>query len=339
MIEGHGNHVHLYDTLTADFSSNVASKTPPEALLRHLSENLWQLSVYPEPDAAALRKKLAQKWEIHPSQLLITNGSTEAIYLVATTFRKSTSLLFFPSFSEYEDACRLHKHHLRFESVANRFQPLKGTPNLVWLGNPNNPDGASTPPSALRQKLSENPGTTFIIDEAYADLCATFESAIPLIKEFNNLVVIRSLTKLFSIPGLRIGYLVTNEALTRSIKKFLQPWSVNTLAQIAGSFLIENEADCLPNIPALLLRSQKWQETLSEIPGIEVSPSPCNFFLIKLLHKTAFELKNQLLHHHGILIRDASNFRGLSNRHFRLSCQTEPNNGALTLALKTFLRP
>jgi threonine-phosphate decarboxylase len=337
MIEGHGNDLHQLSGLKADFSSNVAIRQAPEALLGYLAENLGGLSVYPEPDARTLRKQLAEIHGFTDSQILVTNGSTEALYTIATAFRQSHSLVFTPSFAEYEDACRLHGHKLHFSHIRHFSRPFFSTPHLVWLGHPNNPDGSLIPVSLLREKLKRYPDTLFIVDEAYGKLCSGFESALPLLQTFENLVVVHSMTKLYAIPGLRLGYLFASKAVSGRLRKFMQPWSVNTLAQAAGSFLLQNGASIKPDVPELLHQSQKMQQQLSTFDTLEVQPSNCNFFLIKLLHSNAAHLKAHLLQHHGMLIRDASNFRGLGLGHIRLSTQAESENKDLCIAIKQYL--
>jgi threonine-phosphate decarboxylase len=337
MIEGHGNNIHQLEGLKMDFSSNVAARQVPKALVQHLSKNLGLLAAYPEPDARSLRKSLAANLSTSESQILVTNGSTEAFYLIANAFRESCSLIFIPSFSEYEDACRLHCHQLQFAPISEFGKPFTNSPDLVWLGNPNNPDGRFTPIDLLREKLTQHPETLFIVDEAYGELCSEFESALPLLHDFEHLMVIRSMTKQYVVPGLRLGYLVTTHAWAHRLRKHLQPWNVNTLAQTAGLFLLENQTTVRPNVPKLLQESSKLQKKLAELPGIEVLPSPCNFFLIRILHGNASALKTWLLERHSILLRDASNFRGLTPQHLRISAQSEKENKYLYHALKQYL--
>lgn len=337
MIEGHGNDIHQLKGLKSDFSSNVAAREAPAALLKHLSENLHLLSAYPEADARTLRKDLSASLGLPSDQILVTNGSTEAFYLIANAFRGSSTLIFTPSFAEYEDACSLHGHELHFADINDFGKPFDSFSDTVWLGNPNNPNGRITPISQIQEKLEHYPGTLFIVDEAYGELCLGFKSALPLLNEFENLVVIRSMTKLYTIPGLRLGYLVAGKNSVSRLQKFMQPWNVNALAQAAGCFLLQHDTHLKPDVSKLLKQSHKLQKQLSSLQDLDVKPSTCNFFLIKLLKGNAESLKTYLLEHHDMLVRNASNFRGLSKQHVRISVQTEVENERLFLALKNYL--
>lgn len=337
MIEGHGNDIHHVQGLKMDFSSNVATRKVPQDLLHYLTENLGLLSTYPEANTGTLRAEMARSLGVSDAQLLATNGSTEAFYLIANAFQFKYSLIFTPSFAEYEDACRLHQHQIRFARIQDFEQAFTETPDLVWLGNPNNPDGTVTSNALLREKLTNHPKTLFVVDEAYGDLCLKFKSALPLLSEFDNLVVIRSMTKLYTIPGLRLGYLVASKPTAQHLKKYLQPWNVNSLAQAAGLYILQNEASVRPDIQQLLKSSEKLQKQLSCLQDLEVFPSSCHFFLIRLLRGNASDLKAYLLDHSGLLIRNASNFRGLTPYHVRISAQTEAENEHLLAAIQNYL--
>lgn len=339
MIEGHGNNIYnSKNQVLADFSSNVATCLPHQLLLDHLAGRLKTIANYPEPHARQLCEKLAQKHGVNPSQVLVANGSTEAFYLIASVFRGKQSLVFTPAFAEYEDACLMHRHYLSFSPVDQFSQPFNQVPDLVWLGNPNNPVGTVTPINLIKEKLQEYPKATFVIDEAYSGLCADFESIAEHINDFKNLIVTNSLTKMFAIPGLRLGYLLASELVVEKLQQFLMPWSVNTLAIEAGKFIIDHEPDLMPDVPAILKRSQELQAMLGQSELLDVVPSLCNYFLVKLKRGNAASLKEYLLNEHGFLIREASNFRGLDDRYFRIAVQDETANFKLYKAIIHWLQ-
>lgn len=337
MMEGHGNDIHHLQGLKIDFSSNVATSKAPQALLRYLADNLELLSTYPEANTGTLCASIANSLGVSDSQLLATNGSTEAFYLIANAFQFKHSLIFTPSFAEYEDACKLHQHQISFAHIQDFEQAFAETPDLVWLGNPNNPDGRVTSNALLREKLTNHPKTLFVVDEAYGELCLDFKSALPLLSEFDNLVLIRSMTKLYTIPGLRLGYLIAGRLTAQRLKKYVQPWNVNSLAQAAGLYILQNEASLRPDVQYVLKSSKKLQKQLSSLQHLEVLPSSCNFFLFRLLRGNASDLKAYLLDHSGLLIRNASNFRGLTPYHVRISAQTEAENEYLLAAIQNYL--
>ena len=338
MIEGHGNDIHRFPGLVrADFSSNVASREVPAPLLEFLSSQLHTVANYPEPDSETLRKSIAARHGLNSGNIVVTNGSTEAFYTIACAFRQSLSMVFIPSFAEYEDACHMHDHALFLVDNAHFEDDFEMIPGMVWLGNPNNPDGRLLSSEAIREKLIRYPKTVFVVDEAYGELCRGFESVVPLLKTFHNLIVVHSMTKLYSIPGLRLGYILTGGSLAVKLKEYRMPCSVNALAQQVGLFLTQHEEDIKLNAQELVRGALTMQQNLSLLPGLEVIPSPCTFFLFRLLSGKATRLKDLLLKNHGLLVRDASNFRGLDDRYLRIAAQSEPENELLIEALQKYL--
>ncbi|MBN1768582.1 MAG: aminotransferase class I/II-fold pyridoxal phosphate-dependent enzyme [Prolixibacteraceae bacterium] len=333
MLNGHGNDQYAYNrTITADFSTNITNGAVAKGLVAFLKTKLNTLHNYPDPEANIFLGAIAKHHHIEKENLLACNGSTEAFYLIAQTFSNNRSFIRIPSFSEYEDACKQFGHHIE-QDVALPEKSLNNN-KLVWLGNPNNPDGRTTSTNEIDALCRLHPKTLFIVDEAYSDLCQNFETAIPLTQKYSNLIVIRSLTKSFSVPGLRIGYLVSARRNIKKIKQNMMPWNMNTLAIEAGAFIMNNYKKLIPDTEKIIQESKRFQEELSRLPALTVLPTSCNFFLVKTNIGTAAGLKSFLIENYGILIRDASNFKGLSNQHFRLSVQSEQNNRELISALK-----
>lgn len=281
---------------------------------------------------------LANKHGLEPSQVLITNGSTEAFYLIASAFSRKKSLVLTPSFSEYEGACKVYNHKIDFLPVQQFAQFPELSQDLVWMGNPNNPDGTVSSVDSLKKVLSENSHTIFVVDEAYSGLCRNFESISGKLEDFDNLIVVKSLTKLFSIPGLRLGYLLTKEPIIEKIQHNLMPWNVNSLAIEAGKYILENEEDLLPDVPTILNQSLELQAKLAQNEMLEVIPSSCNYFLVKLKKGKAASLKEYLLREYGFLIRDACNFRGLNDHYFRIAVQHSSENRKLYNAINSWLK-
>ncbi len=335
MIYGHGNELALYkEKIIADFSSNVVCGKISGKLLKHLADKLSLIANYPEVDAISLQKKLAEHHQIKSNTLLVTNGSTEAFYIIAQLFQNKHSIVFTPSFSEYEDACMINKHRVTFIENSTSLLEVKDKADIVWLGNPNNPDGKTTSKENIERFCKQNPGTCLVVDEAYADLCVGFESCIPLVETLGNLVVVRSLTKTFAIPGIRLGYLIANRKLRDTIAAYRMPWSVNSLAIEVGKYIIDAYKNIFPNVNELLERSFKLQTRLNTLDFLDVENSKCNYFLVKILKGKSSELKKYLIENKGILIRDASNFRGLNESWIRISVQKIVFNKLLFKSLK-----
>lgn len=338
MIHGHGNDPFNYPyPIRADFSSNVVYQGVPEVLIRHLSAQLYKISVYPDPEARELRARLATHHNIDVSQIVVTNGSTEAFYLLAQLFRKSQSLIISPAFAEYQDAALIHEHSLTYLANSQLNETTQLTADIVWLGNPNNPDGKTFEPEFIKQICYRHPSTHFIVDEAYHLLCDHFTSLCTDKNRPENLIIVRSLTKAFAIPGIRIGYLIATEAICNRLNRIKMPWNVNTLAIEAGQFILDHFSKLIPNTTELIQQSCQFQKELGSINGLLVIPSNCNYFLVKLKKGNAAELKNYLLKQHGILIRDASNFNGLNHSCFRVAVQTPINNQNLIKAINQWI--
>lgn len=329
MISGHGDDgFSLKTLLRADFSSNVRSEGTPPELLSHLQQNLHLISHYPEPDAASFCQSVADFHSVNSSQVLAFNGSVEAFYTIALAFRGSGSAILAPSFSEYEDACRMHSHQPVFFPYPE-IQATAGAENLCWIGNPNNPDGHFFSSEEITDFLQTNQETILVVDEAYADFIPDFQSTISLTRKYKNLIVVRSLTKCCAIPGLRLGYVVASNRLASHLRKFMQPWSVNALAQEAGKFLISYLAKNPLQSNNIQQLSRQLQEQINRLENYLVIDSPAPFFLIEIKSGTAAQMKEFLINQHGILIRDASNFRGLNDQFFRICTQNETYNQLL----------
>lgn len=335
MINGHGNDLHNYKgKIKADFSSNVWFEGPHPSLTQHLKENIMSIQNYPEPDASSCAKEIEQFYNLSQNSCIVTNGSVEGFYILAQALNKRSATIFAPSFAEYEDACQ--RFNYKYEIVSNQdINPnYKFTNDLVWLCNPNNPDGKITPLATIEKWLYDNPQCIFIIDEAYAELCVNFKSCLSLLSKHRNLIIVKSFTKAFAIPGLRLGMILTNPKLIMQIKPYQLPWSVNSMALEACTFIIKNHNSLLLDQHLLASLSKELQEQINSIPELEVTPSDCNYFIVRTKKNKTAELKSLLANEHGILIRDASNFRGLSKQHFRIAIQSLEKNNLLISALQ-----
>ena len=242
MIYGHGDDNYISkEAITSNFSSNVWFGADMTALYEHLTAALPATVSYPEPNADSLVKALSKKTGIAASRITVCNGSTEAFYLLALAFRSQNSLIAVPSFSEYEDACRIHTHRLHFAKQQEFETTLKRVkPDLAWICLPNNPDGFCFSRKQIEEWLAHFPKTTFVIDQAYADF--TLEKTFPAkaVTKFDNLVLVHSLTKSHKIPGLRLGYVMSNKRMTDRLNSLKMPWSVNMIAIEAGKYLLEH---------------------------------------------------------------------------------------------------
>lgn len=333
MINGHGDDLYLHDTpIVSNFSSNVYHNYNHSRLEDYLTANIKLIHSYPEPDSISLRSLIAKNLDIDREQIIATNGATEAIYLIAQTFRDAKTAIVIPTFSEYEDACRIHNHQLQFiENLENLTPDI----NLVWLCNPNNPTGKIYTPDYLETIVAKNPDIHFVIDQSYADFNDISKWSVSDAIKHKNVILIHSLTKCYSIPGIRLGYITSSPLLTDKIRQQTMPWSVNSIAQLAGSFLLnETPSDYSDSIS----NSARIQDELQKVKGVKVHASDMHYFLCELEQGKASDLKGYLIKQHGFLIRDAANFRGLTPQHFRIAALSETENIKLIEAIKEWTR-
>lgn len=335
MIHGHGDDLYKSKVqVKANFSTNVWYEANTRPLTEFLTNRLDRIFHYPEPDAGSFRQVAAKYHGIRPCNILAGNGATELFYLVAHAFAGSCTLLPVPSFTEYQDACELYDHRLKFISNPDP-NHLSDTANLMFICNPNNPDGRVWSEEEIRALLENYPDMVLVVDESFIWFAPEAKTAIGLLKEFPNLIVIRSMTKCYAIPGLRLGYMLGDEKLIEYFGCFSQPWSVNALAIEAGKFLLENGEEGLPDASALLHRQQAFAAEIALIPGFRPIPSHTSFFLTETDYDSR-DLKSWLLETEGLLIRDASNFRGLDHHYFRINTLTDEKNTLLIQALSRY---
>ena len=318
MIKGHGDDIYMYENIRMNFSSNICQHADLTPLKEYLATKLDLIANYPEPEPWSIKELIAKKHGVHESCITITSGATEAIYLVAQAFPYNHC---FPrtTFSEYRDACRM-------------FPVERPKKHVRWICNPNNPTGevVSTAVISKQTKLYD----LLVIDQSYenytdAEILTPSEAL-----RLHKVIQIHSLTKTYGIPGLRIGYIVAPPALTKRIRKFLRPWSVNALAIEAAHFLLTHDLSIKPD----LKEAQRLRARLSEIEGISVNHTRTNFMLCKIKGQTAAELKSYLAKEHGMLIRDARNFGHLTANYFRVAAQTPEEDDALVEAIQQFMK-
>ena len=331
MINGHGDDIHLYDGIRINFSSNIYNHFDHERLFCHLANQLDHVSNYPEPAPFGLEQSMAPLLGLQAEQLMVTNGATEAIYLIAQTFRRKRSAVITPTFSEYADACRMHDHQLNH--IYNLSQ-VHNDYDIVWLCNPNNPTGSVIDKDDLTASIVAHPDILFVVDASYArftqrPLITTSEAVF-----HSNLLMLHSLTKEYGIPGLRIGYVTGNASLLDDLRRQRMPWAVNQVAIDAAYYRLAHSDEYEFDLSALMSERERVSRQLMAIGGVIVWPSDTHILLCQLTIGKASALKEYLVHEHGILIRDASNFAGLGPNYFRIAVQTPEENDELIEAIK-----
>ena len=325
MIEGHGDDIYLHDGLRCNFSSNISPLIDTGPLRQYLATRLDVIGHYPEPEARSLEVKIAAERGVSPEEVLVTNGATDAIYLIAQTLRhERTFATGHPTFSEYADACRMFGYEEAPKGGAVR-----------WLCNPNNPTGEVRTTDTV--KVLARRHHWLVIDQSYEDYTyKTLLSAQEAIA-LENVIVIHSMTKRFAIPGLRLGYVIAPSVVIDRLRANSRPWAVNALAIEAGHWLLDNGIPYYHELMSTLFAETHFlMDRLRSIFGIHVYPTCTNFMLCSIKQSSAAELKAYLLDRHDFLIRDASNFEGLKPCHFRISTQAPEFNDELVAAIREY---
>ena len=327
MITGHGDDIHGYEGIRMNFSSNIYAHADITPLVEHLRGEMGKICNYPEPEALTLEAKIAEKEGVDAECVIVTNGATEAIYLAAEACRNlglSHHHIIQPTFAEYEDACR--NAGLLIQADADE------DTDAVWICNPNNPTGECIDTEGILMLAKEY--GTLIIDQSYENITLCRIMTARKAVDAGNIIQIHSMTKTCAIPGLRLGYIVTSRRYAKAIRKCMRPWSVNALAISAGHYILDNDFKAIKDIEEYLAEAQRLRDELDAIEGVSVMPTDTNFMLCELSVGTAAELKDRLAKEHGILIRNASNFRTLTPRHFRIAAQSKEENDTLINAIR-----
>ena len=323
MIEGHGDDLYRYENIKMNFSSNIYNGTDLSALDAYLRTRMDVMRSYPEPSAASLEVLIAKDCGISTDEVLVTSGAVDAIYLIAQAYRhEGTCHVLQPTFREYEDACRVFGYQEHEDGA------------LCWLCNPNNPTGdvmAAEDVLALAERHC-----LLIVDQSYEDY-----TIAPLLQPADvvgrdDIILLHSMTKRYAVPGLRLGYVTASAAIISRLREQYRPWAINALSLEAGKWLVQRGVTAIPDLASYLAETQRLRNLLNEIEGIEAFETQTNFFLCTIAPATAAELKEYLAQEHGILIRDASNFTGLTPHHFRIATQSPAENDALVTAIRNY---
>lgn len=356
MIRGHGGNIHeMAQQLGCepkdifDMSSNVNPLGPPAGLITFLIENIHAINALPEVDARGAIQAFANRYGVDSDLVLAGNGTTQFIYAIPQVLETRNALIIGPTYADYADACAMHRvRHMFFildDSNGFSFDPEQvknqvRSADTVFICNPNNPTGSLIPKTVLREIIGEFPEKHFIVDESYLPFVIDGDRESVVDLGFSNVIVLNSMSKIFRIPGLRIGFLISSPIIIEKFMRYALPWSANSLAQIAVRYLMENRLET----DAFIEESKRFLETekndfigaFKNIPGIHMYPSTTSFVLAKLYENHTAEEVYEYLAHRRILIRRCTNFKGLSNRFIRIAFKTHEINSLLKDHLLAF---
>jgi histidinol-phosphate aminotransferase len=314
-----------------DFAVNVVPAAPPAWLTAAIEASLADLGRYPDPSGAI--DAAARRHGRPPGEVLPLNGSAEAFWLLGAALRPARAVCVHPSFTEGEAAlraagCRVERVFRDRETFELDPAAAPAGADLVVTCNPNNPTGTLDPRPALERLV--RPGRVLVVDEAFMELCAGEEESLAS-RPMPGVVVLRSLTKTWSVPGLRAGYLTGPAEVVSALRAVRQPWPVSAPA------LAAIEACCRrPDAArAVAARVARWRHglvtALLGIPGVRTWPPAANFVLIEVPDGAA--VRSGLLDR-GIAVRRADTFPGLGPGHLRIAVRGPEDTAVLLDALR-----
>lgn len=326
-----------------DFSSNVNPLGPSPKVIKTIKNQLNSIKIYPDSDSLNLRKDLQVYTKIPLSQIVVGNGATEIIYNFCKAFltKKTPVLIPIPTFGEYEAASKLAGAKVKFYKTMNLKKDVDNfilkLPNngCIFICNPNNPTGHILSKTHLKKIIhaAKKKNTLVFVDECFIELVPDYnESIITLVKKFDNLFVLRSLTKSFGLAGIRIGYGIGTKKLVSILNQIKIPWNVSGLAQYAASAAISTP-NYLENTKKVIQTELSYlKNNISKLEKFDCFDSVTNFILIKTKLNSS-QIQQKLLNK-KILIRDCSNFRGLNYNYIRIAVKTRKENQKLVIALE-----
>lgn len=336
------------------FGANVNPLGISPKVQQKLAEQIQVITAYPDPEYTGLREHIAAYAGCLPRQVLVGNGCTELISLFIQTLKPKEALIVSPTYSEYEREVRLSGGNVRYYGLKETcgfqleledfFRAFRKETGLCILCNPNNPTSTALTPMQMGQILSRcrEQGIFVMIDETYAEFAPDHKSisSVSLLKEYDNFVILRGISKFFAAPGLRLGYAMTgSQKLLSQVKMRQNPWSLNSLADAAGKLMFA-DTDYIEQTRKLISseRERIYRELLTW-KNVKVYRPYANFILVRIL-RDGISSYDVFLHaiRHGLMLRDCSNFPGLEDGSFFRFCFMLPEkNTELLCCLKEFL--
>ncbi len=356
MLHGHGGEIYSIARKTglpadslSDFSSNVSPLPLPSGLDSLLSESIQQIRHLPEVDSYGVRVALSKRFRMLPENFLISGGTTEWIYTLPGIFNPESVIIPVPTYADYADAAAGAGIPVKHVNLLNRnthtetgsflqalSEAAKTNRCMVFFCNPNNPTGTFIKPEKIATAVRANSDAIWVIDESYAPFIDQDNKSSMLTAPLpKNCVVLRSFSKIFGIPGLRLGYAAAHNETIPALSSAARPWQVNRLAQIAGEWLAQDTSYEAAVRKFCHREKEFFLSSLKESAVLEAVPGNTHFMLFRLKGNfTARELC-ALLMEKGLIIRDCHNFHGLGpDEYVRISLRSHKENLKLLQALK-----
>ena len=342
-----------------DFSANINFLGPAEFIKEEIQNNISWVKNYPEPQGQGLKTLIASEYDLSKNQIILGNGAVELLYKLTEVLKPKRVMIVDPTFSEYELASRAAGAEIlnfklssreefnltreKLNQLINSFSNI----DMLFLCNPNNPTGKLLSQQQINEILSEavSENVFLVIDEAFIDFLQNKEdyTAIEQLNNNNKLFILRSLTKIYAIPGLRLGFALTNSNLVKKIEDSRDPWSINYFAQLA----------CKQIFTEIAIRDQYLNETLSKltkekgylyqhlnkIDKFKVYQPVANYIFIDLSNASFSSTElTDCLAEKAVMIRNCNTYNGLDDNYIRVAVKSREDNQLLIKTLKSCIR-
>ncbi len=346
-----------------DFSASINPFGPPASVLSAMQQALPACGHYPDPFTEALRLRLAKEHGISPDSIVLGNGSSELIRMLPLALSLRQGYVAGPTFMEYEASLRVVGARCRYvlASSGEKYAPPMEELSLlvdairsgsrkvsrrggashtaVFFCNPNSPTGRVVTARSLRTlyRKIEEAGLWLVVDEAFIDFCPSHS----LIKDISNarrLLILRSFTKFYGMPGIRLGYLVGAPETVATIRRLLPPWSVSHFAQVAGVAAVGDARYRKRSVKFMHQERPRFMRQLRAVSGLRVIPASANFVMVELPSTCGTASLVARLARQGILVRDCQTFSGMTQPALRLAIRHPRDNNGVVHALKKALR-
>ncbi len=337
-----------------DFSGPINYLGPSPKAVEAIKQNANLVRFYPDPNPVTLRQEIAAYvgHDISPDNVILGNGSIELIYTIAEPFpRGFKAVIPVPSFTEYEKAALRVGGEPIFVQLPVDFtlnindikQAVTDDARIMCICNPHSPSGTLYSKEDVIElvEFCQKRNIIFSIDENYIEFSPKGEdtTVAGFVNKYENLFVIRSVTKFYGMPGIRFGYGIAATKLVDTLQTVKLPWSINGLAGLAVLAAFKDKEFIQKTKRSIADEKARLAKTLTEIGGLKVFPSETNFLLAKILNGkiTSTELREQLAKQ-GLLIRDCCTFVGLDTTYFRVTVRSNEDNQKLTEAIRTLFK-
>lgn len=340
----------LQESQFLDFSANINPLGPPKQVLEQLGQALSSIIRYPDPGHRQFKHILGRKLGVSEDNICVGNGAAECMSLILLGLYPQTVGIIEPCFSEYRQLSEqfdieVHsvrgRHELDWKATVEDIEELMQQVDLVFIGQPNNPNGVQYRLEELRMlaEMAERSHTYLVVDEAFIDFIPEEQQA-SLLTELDNYprtIVVRSMTKFYAIPGLRLGYTLAHPDVIQFMTGKQVTWSVNGLALLAGEAALDCDKEFELRTMELITKQREVLIEGLRALGCEVSPGEANFLLVKLPDPWRAIDMQQKLGRRGILIRSCAMYPGLGESHVRIAVKDAEANRVFLTEIKCVL--